>query len=82
MTTIVDITRSTSCESIDSVDFLDEGLIRESIAVENEPDFLTSEFKKRELRGEMQPEPLLLEDKQRFVLFPIKHTDVRFAAFG
>jgi hypothetical protein len=27
----------------------------------------------------MLPEPLLLEDKQRFVLFPIKHTDVRLS---
>lgn len=37
---------------------------------------LVSESKKKELRGELKPEPLLLEDKSRFVLFPIKHADV------
>ena len=35
-----------------------------------------SVFKQREMRGELQPEPLLTEDKTRFVLFPIKHHDV------
>jgi hypothetical protein len=35
-----------------------------------------SEFKKKEMNGELQPEPLLMEDKTRFVLFPIKHNDV------
>jgi hypothetical protein len=35
-----------------------------------------SEFKLKELRGELLPEPLLQEDKNRFVLFPIKHDDV------
>ena len=35
-----------------------------------------TEFKKKEMNGELQPEPLLMEDKTRFVLFPIKHPDV------
>ena len=35
-----------------------------------------TEFKQREMRGELQPEPLLTEDKTRFVLFPIKYHDV------
>lgn len=35
-----------------------------------------TEFKKMESRGVLQPEPLLMEDKGRFVLFPIKHTDI------
>ncbi len=33
-------------------------------------------FKKLELEGKLLPEPLLTADKSRFVLFPIKHTDV------
>ena len=37
---------------------------------------LVSEFKIKEANGELLPEPLLVEDKSRFVLFPIKHTDV------
>jgi hypothetical protein len=36
-----------------------------------------SEFKLKELNGELLPEPLLTTDKTRFVLFPIKQTDVR-----
>lgn len=35
-----------------------------------------SEFKKLELSGVMPKEPLLIPDKNRFVLFPIQHTDV------
>ena len=30
-------------------------------------------FKKRELAGELRPEPLLIANKKRFVLFPIEH---------
>ena len=37
---------------------------------------LVSEFKRMEANGELKPEPLLMEDKARFVLFPIKHNDV------
>jgi hypothetical protein len=35
-----------------------------------------SEFKRLEDSGAFLPEPLLTADKSRFVLFPIKHTDV------
>ena len=36
-----------------------------------------TEFKRKENDGELQPEPLLMEEhKTRFVLFPIKHDDV------
>ncbi len=33
----------------------------------------------KELSGELKPEPLLTPNDQRFVLFPIKHHDVRAA---
>lgn len=36
-----------------------------------------SEFKRLENNGNLLPEPLLTEDKSRFVLFPIKHNDVK-----
>mmetsp|Transcript_1093 Transcript_1093/g.1185 ORF Transcript_1093/g.1185 Transcript_1093/m.1185 type:complete len:370 (-) Transcript_1093:85-1194(-) len=35
-----------------------------------------SEFRRKELNGELQPEPLLTETETRFVLFPIVHNDV------
>ena len=35
-----------------------------------------TEFRIMELEGNMIPEPLLKEDKSRFVLFPIKHNDI------
>ena len=35
-----------------------------------------SEFKLRESRGELLPEPILIPNKQRFVLLPIQHSDV------
>lgn len=35
-----------------------------------------SEYKQMELNGEMKPEPLLAENSNRFVLFPIKHPKV------
>ena len=38
----------------------------------NEP----SAFRIKEMHGELLPEPLLIKDKRRFVLFPIKHTDI------
>jgi hypothetical protein len=40
-----------------------------------------SEFKMMEKKGQLKPEPLLIEDKSRFVLFPIKHTDVSSQMF-
>jgi len=38
---------------------------------------LVSEFKMKELSGELQSEPLLTPNPHRFVLFPIQHKDVR-----
>jgi ribonucleoside-diphosphate reductase subunit M2 len=35
-----------------------------------------SEFKLMEIQGKLVPEPLLIPDKSRFVLFPIKHDDI------
>ena len=35
-----------------------------------------TEARKRELEGLNKPEPLLKENKNRFVLFPIKHQDI------
>lgn len=35
-----------------------------------------SDFKLKEMNGELLQEPLLAEDKSRFVLFPIKYPDV------
>lgn len=35
-----------------------------------------SKEKEKEMKGQLLPEPLLVPDKTRFVLFPIKHTDV------
>jgi hypothetical protein len=74
----MEVHRVSSIDSIDLVDFLVEENGRASIAPAAgiEEESLVSEFKQMELRGELKPEPLLMEDKQRFVLFPIKHTDV------
>ena len=39
-----------------------------------------SDFKLRELSGELLPEPILIPNKQRFVLLPIQHNDVSLCA--
>ncbi len=39
-------------------------------------------FKMKEMKGEFKAEPLLVEDKSRFVLFPIKYTDVSSPPFS
>lgn len=65
--------RSDSFDSIPEVEFIKDALSEECRNVEP----YISEFKKKELNGELLPEPLLVEDKSRFVLFPIKHPDVR-----
>ena len=64
-------------ESIPSTFELDQSVARiAELSIANKLHNL-SEFKQREMRGELAPEPLLTEDKTRFVLFPIKHHDVR-----
>ena len=35
-----------------------------------------SAFRLKEMQGELLPEPLLVEDKRRFVLFPIKQPEI------
>lgn len=35
-----------------------------------------TDFRKLERAGQLEMEPLLKEDKSRFVLFPIQHNDV------
>ena len=35
-----------------------------------------SEFKRKELAGELLDEPILMENPKRFVLFPIQHHDI------
>jgi len=40
---------------------------------ETKQETMCSEFKLKELRGEIPVEPLLIENPKRFVLFPIKH---------
>ena len=37
---------------------------------------VVSEFKKMEVSGRLKPEPMLNENPQRFVLFPIKQAEV------
>ena len=65
------VTRS---ESIPEVDFISHALISEALPVREE--WNITEFKQKEMRGETLVEPLLQEDKTRFVLFPIKQTEV------
>lgn len=65
-------------DSLDSIP--DAGFVSDMIHSHSKqiigPASLVSEFKMKELNGELLPEPLLQEDKTRFVLFPIKHNDV------
>lgn len=64
----------TSLESFPEVDFV-KNLINRELPALNDMSH-PSDFKMKELNGELLPEPLLLEDKSRFVLFPIKQPDV------
>ena len=68
--------RSESFESIPEVEFLKQ-IISEQVDDINKS--LMTEFKKLEIAGKLLPEPLLIPDKSRFVLFPIKHHDVSIA---
>jgi hypothetical protein len=66
--------RKDSIDSIPDVDFIAQ--ITEDIRLEELSASLPSEFKIKEMSGALKPEPLLVEDKTRFVLFPIKNNDV------
>lgn len=65
--------RSESFESIPEADFIKQ-LVAEQVDDINKS--LMTDFKRLELSGKLLPEPLLIVDKSRFVLFPIKHHDV------
>ena len=62
-------------ESIPEADFLRFSGVLLDREIADEP--TESEFKRKELNGELLVEPLLKEDQSRFVLFPIKQADVR-----
>jgi ribonucleoside-diphosphate reductase subunit M2 len=64
--------RSESFESIPEVEFVRQL----DVELNTHDASLVSDFKKMELAGLLKPEPLLMEDKSRFVLFPIKQPDV------
>jgi ribonucleotide reductase beta subunit family protein with ferritin-like domain len=66
------IERTESFDSIPTVEFMKEMVKSELSKLDNE----VTDFKARENRGEFKPEPLLIADKSRFVLFPIKHPDI------
>jgi hypothetical protein len=65
------VLRSESSDSIPDVSFIG----KDSILTADVPPGPT-EHKLKEMNGELAPEPLLLADKTRFVLFPIKQNDV------
>jgi hypothetical protein len=69
------VVRNESFDSLGGVEFLMDELNSQRLGAES-PKPKVTEFRKKELRGEIY-EPLLAEDKHRFVLFPIKHDDVR-----
>ena len=64
------VKRVDSETSIESVDFLVESLEKTPLCPEDRLPKV-SEHRKKEMNGELMPEPLLTEDKNRFVLFPI-----------
>jgi hypothetical protein len=66
----MEINRTESLDSIPCVDFISKMVADQLTLVE------PSEMRRKELAGELLPEPLLEADRHRFVLFPIKHTDV------
>jgi hypothetical protein len=73
------VVRNESFDSLGGVEFLVDELNSQRLGAES-PKPKVTEFRKKELRGEIF-EPLLAEDKHRFVLFPIKHDDVRTILF-
>ena len=62
--------RTESFESIPDVDFMIQSIETDLAS------FDISDFRMKEAAGELLPEPLLVPDNSRFVLFPIKHSDV------
>jgi hypothetical protein len=68
-----ELARCESLESIPGVDFMVQSVEADLAALEMND---VSEYKRKEAAGELLPEPLLIPDNSRFVLFPIKHGDV------
>lgn len=66
----MDLPRTQSFESIPDVDFMVQSIQADLAAVN------VTEFRIKEAAGQLLPEPLLIPDSSRFVLFPIKHGDV------
>ena len=66
----MELSRSNSFESIPDVDFIINTIETELASLD------ISEFKRKESAGLLLPEPLLIPDNSRFVLFPIQHSDV------
>jgi hypothetical protein len=65
--------RNDSFASIPTVDFMKDLIDGELKEIDQ---MQITDFRRKENEGLMEPEPLLIADKSRFVLFPIKHTDV------
>lgn len=73
---IVSPTRSTDSSSVSSTSSsvsIDEV---EDISSSIGKQILQSDHKKQELAGQFEPEPLLMENPNRFVLFPIQDNEV------
>ena len=67
--------RTLSKESITTSDtFPEVNFLIDSLDEEEMPDM--TPFRKMEMEGRLLQEPLLKEDKSRFVLFPIQYPDV------
>lgn len=69
------LNKTVSLDSIPDVDFI--ACTSPKSVNGAEAEVAVSEFRMKELNGELELEPLLVSDKTRFVLFPIKHSDVR-----
>jgi ribonucleoside-diphosphate reductase subunit M2 len=63
---------STESTDIPEIGFL---ALTEDRTLPTDPKVVT-EFRQRELSSDFKPEPLLIEDPTRFVIFPIKHNDI------
>lgn len=59
-------------DSFPAVDFLK---LDDTSSIQQEM-FVISDFKRKEMSKSLLPEPLLKEDKSRFVLFPIQYNDI------
>lgn len=68
--------RTESFDSIPEVEFISTLNSFITDEIKNKDELAISSSKVKENAGLCLPEPLLIEDKSRFVLFPIKHTDV------